>query len=182
MILKCFSFFYRFSFIVFTTLLHLLILYLRNWFIFNCFNWLYYNFLCYKILIILVDNNVNKVHRKFPIDTCLIYLKFFPTIRCYYSDWFSFYFTYDCQVHLDWFIHTDIFLRNKIFQTTFIDHSEQWIHFVENLSLGLGLLLSAKWRYCKSFRNLFLVNREATIVFQLSKHISQYIERLAYGM
>ena len=41
---------------------------------------------------ILVDNDVNKVHRKFPIDTCLICLKFFPTIRCYYSDWFSFYF------------------------------------------------------------------------------------------
>ena len=27
------------------------------------------------------------------------------------------------------FINTDIFLRNKIFQTTFIRHSEQWIHF-----------------------------------------------------
>ena len=49
-------------------------------------------FLYYKILIILVDNDVNKVHRKFPLDTCLICLNFFPAIRCYYSHWFSYYF------------------------------------------------------------------------------------------
>ena len=51
---------------------------------------------------ILVDNDVNKVHRKFPLDTCLICLELFPAIRCYYSDWFSYYLIYDCQVHLDY--------------------------------------------------------------------------------
>ena len=34
-------------------------------------------FLSYKTLIILVDNNANRVHRKFPLDTCLICLTFF---------------------------------------------------------------------------------------------------------
>ena len=65
------------------------------------------NSVAYKSVLILVDNDVNKVHRKFPIDTCLICLKFFPAIRCYYSDWFSFYFTCDCQVHLDFSVAYD---------------------------------------------------------------------------
>ena len=55
-----------------------------------------FNLFCQQLIPIissfLVDNDVNKVHRKFPIDTCLICLKFFPAIRCYYSDWFLFYF------------------------------------------------------------------------------------------
>ena len=38
---------------------------------------MYYNFLCYEILIILFDNDVNKVHLKLPLDTYLICLKFF---------------------------------------------------------------------------------------------------------
>ena len=30
--------------------------------------------------------------------------KIFPSIRSYYSDWFSSYFIYDCHIHLDFII------------------------------------------------------------------------------
>ena len=33
---------------------------------------------------ILVDNDVNKVHQKFPLDIYLICLNFLPSVRCYY--------------------------------------------------------------------------------------------------
>ena len=44
-----------------------------------------------NLLIILADNIVNKVHRKFPLDMSYLF-EFFPAIRCYYSHWFLFYF------------------------------------------------------------------------------------------
>ena len=42
------------------------------------------------ILIILADNDVNKVYRKFPLYMSYFF-EIFPTTRCLYSDWFSFY-------------------------------------------------------------------------------------------
>ena len=80
----------------------------------------------FSMYFILVDNDGNKVHRKFPIDTCLIRLKFFPTIRCYYSDWFSFYFAYDFSIKVAQFFHNfatffscDIFcIYSRLFRMT----------------------------------------------------------------
>ena len=46
---------------------------------------------------IMVDNDVNKAHRKFPLDVFLICLKFF--LRDVII-WIGFYFIYEFQVHL----------------------------------------------------------------------------------
>lgn len=47
---------------------------------------------------IMVDNDVNKAHRKFPLDVFLICLKFF--LKEDVIIWIGFYFIYEFQVHL----------------------------------------------------------------------------------
>ena len=49
---------------------------------------------------VIHSNDVKKVHRKFPLDMCLICFKFFPAISCHDSDWFLFCFTFSKLVNL----------------------------------------------------------------------------------
>ena len=62
----------------------------------------------YFIHMVMVDNDVNEVHQKFSLDMCHICLKIFPAMRCYYSNWFSFYFIYeylDRVLNISWVLN-----------------------------------------------------------------------------
>ena len=61
------------------------------------------------------------IHRKFPINTCLICLEFFPTIRCYYSDWFSFYWKYI------YFLTTRLFLNIRPADVNQLKDTKCWL-------------------------------------------------------
>ena len=50
------------------------------------------------IINILVNNDVNKIHQKINLNICFLCLKFFPAIRCYYSDWLLLFFIQKCFV------------------------------------------------------------------------------------
>ena len=63
-----------------------------------------------RIINILVDNDVNKVHLKLSLDTYLIRLKFFPAIRWYYLDRFLLIFTQKNLIII--VLYTSLFLFN----------------------------------------------------------------------
>ena len=82
----------------------------------------------------------------------------FPTIRCFYSDWFWFYFIYDCQVHLGFGkvsnVNPKCFCKDTWETLLLLKRKEGWqtfLSYLENIApwphlLRSGLKLIYHWK------------------------------------